>query len=163
LLFGPRWTTAGSALRVLTLIIPLRGLVLIISTVFFGLNRPREVAVGKTLEAIIFLTVLYPLIITFGLTGAAWAGVVAYGFACINRVLALRKVMPGIAVKLLRISLSTLAAAGAGLVIAGVSLTFLSSPLPRVIMGGLLSSVIPALVLLLIRADLRKWIIDWSY
>ena len=52
---------------------------------------------------------------------------------------------------------------GPGCSLRGVSLTFLSSPLPRVIMGGLLSTIIPALVLLLIRADLRKWIIDWSY
>lgn len=163
LLFGSRWTTAGSVLRVLALIIPLRGLVLIISTVFFGLNRPKQVAAGKTLEAIVFLAVLYPLIITFGVTGAAWAGVIAYAFACVNRVIALGEIIPGISSKLVRISLSTLAAAGAGLLIASVTLTFLSSPLPRVIMGGLLSSVIPALVLLLIRADLRKWIIDWSY
>jgi O-antigen/teichoic acid export membrane protein len=163
LLFSGRWRTAGSVLRVLALIIPLRGLVLIVSTVFFGLNRPKQVAVGKTLEAIVFLAVLYPLIITIGLTGAAWAGVITYAFACINRILALREIIPGIASKLLRISFSTLAAAAAGLLIGSASLTLLYSPLLRVVMGGLVASVIPALVMLLIRADLRKWIIDWSY
>lgn len=161
LLFGGRWTSAGTVLRVLALIIPLRGLTLIISTVFFALNRPKQVAVGKTLEAVVFLAVLYPLITAFGLTGAAWAGLIAYAFACVNRLVALNEIIPGISSKLFRISLSTLAAAGAGLLIAGVSLTFLTSPLPRVILGGLLSTIIPAVILLLIRADLRKWLIEW--
>jgi len=163
LLFGERWTSAGPALRVLTLIIPLRGLVLVVTTVFFGLNRPKHVAMGKMLEAVVFLALLYPLIINLGLTGAAWAGVIAYALACINRVLALREIIPGISSKLLRISGSTLIAAAAGVLIGGLSLNFLESQLPRVMVAGLLSSVIPALVLLLIRSDLRKWISDWSY
>lgn len=161
LLFGGRWTSAGTVLRVLALTIPLRGLALIMSTVFFGLNRPKQVAVGRTLEAVVFLAVLYPLITAFGLAGAAWAGVAAYAFACVNRLVALSEIIPGISSKLLRISLSSLAAAGAGLLIAGVSLTFLTSPLPRLILGGLLSTIIPAIILLLIRADLRKLLIEW--
>ncbi len=163
LLFGNRWTTAGTALRVLSLIIPFRGLVLIITTVFFGLNRPKQVATGKTLEAIVFLALLYPLIISMGLVGAAWAGVIAYAFAFVNRILALRNVIPGISMKLFRISLSTLMATGAGLLIGGGSLRFLSSLLPRVIIGGLVATIIPALVLLLIRGDLRRWIIEGAH
>ncbi len=161
LLFGSRWTSAGIVLRVLALIIPLRALTLIIATVFFALNRPKQVAVGKTLEAAVFLAVLYPLITAFGLTGAAWAGLIAYAFACINRLVALNEIIPGISLKLFRISLSTLAAAGAGLLIAGISLAFITSRLPRVILGGLLSTIVPAIILLLIRADLRKWLIEW--
>ena len=161
LLFGSRWISAGTVLRILALVIPLRGLTLIISTVLFALNRPKQLAVGKTLEAVVFLAVLYPLIMAFGLTGAAWAGVIAYAFACVNRLVALNQIIPGISSKLFRISLSTLAATGAGLLIAGVSLTFLTSPLPRVLVGGLLSTIIPAVILLLIRADLRKWLVEW--
>jgi len=161
LFFGGRWTSAGTVLRVLALVIPLRGLTLIIGTVFFGLNRPKQVAAGKTLEAVVFLAALYPLITAFGLTGAAWAGLIAYAFACVNRLVVLNEIIPGISSKLFRISLSSLAAAGAGLLIAGVSLTFLTSPLPRVILGGLLSTIIPPVILLLIRADLRKWLGEW--
>jgi O-antigen/teichoic acid export membrane protein len=158
LLFGPTWATSGSVLKVLSLIIPLRGLTLIVSTVFFGLNRPKQVAVGKILEASIFLALLYPLIVAIGLTGAAWAGIIAYAFACVNRVRALREIIPGIPSKLLKISLWSVAAAVAALLIANVALTFLDSALPRVIVGGLLSMVTPALFLLLTRTDLRKWI-----
>jgi lipopolysaccharide exporter len=161
LLFGGRWTRAGTVLRIMALVIPLRGLALIMSTVFFGLNRPKQVALGRTLEAIVFLTVLYPLITAFGLTGAAWAVVIAYAFACVNRLVALSQIIPGIGLKLFRISLTTLAAAAAGLLMAGFSLTFLTSPLPRVIFGGLLSTIIPPAILLLIRPDLRKWLSEW--
>jgi teichuronic acid exporter len=159
LLFGPTWAAAGSVLKVLSLIIPLRGLVLIISMVFFGLNRPKQVAVGKILEASVFLALLYPCIVAFGLTGAAWAGIFTYAFAGVNRVRALGEIIPGIPSKLVRISLSSVAAAGAALLIASVTLTFLDSAVPRLIVGGLISIVTPALFLFLIRADLRKWII----
>ena len=161
LLFGAKWTSAGAVLRVLALAIPLRGLTLIISTVITGLNRPKPVAVGKTLEAVVFLALLYPLITAFGLTGVAWAVVIVYVFACVNRLVALSEIVPGISSKLFPISLSTVAAAGTGLLIAGVSLSFLTSPLPRVILGGLLSTIIPPVILLVIRADLRKWLVEW--
>ncbi len=161
LLFGDRWTTAGIVLRVLALAIPLRGLAQIISTVFWGLNRPKEVAVGRILEAVVFLAVLYPLIKAFGLTGVGWSVVIAYAFACVNRLVALDKFIPGISSKLIRISFPALAAAGAGLLLASLGLTFFTSLLPRVIFGGLLSTIIPAVIMLLVRADLRKWVIEW--
>lgn len=161
LLFGARWTTAGQVLRVLALVIPLRGLSLIISNFFWGLNRPKDVAVGATLEAVLFLAALYPLIKAFGVTGAAWAGVIAYSIACVIRLITLSEIIPGISSKLFRISLSILAASMAGLLIAGFSLRFLTSPLPRVIVGGLLSSIIPTAILLLIKPDLRRWLIEW--
>jgi O-antigen/teichoic acid export membrane protein len=161
LLFGDKWTSAGKVLRVLALIIPLRALTLIIATVFFSLNKPKQVAVGRTLEAVVFLAVLYPLIITLGLAGAAWSGLIAYAFACVNRLVALNHIIPGIASRLFRISLPTIAAAGAGLLIASVGLTFLTSPLSRVILGGLLSTIIPIVILLLVRADLRAWLVEW--
>ncbi|HKR59034.1 MAG TPA: hypothetical protein VJS64_04820, partial [Pyrinomonadaceae bacterium] len=123
--------------------------------------RPKEVAVGRTLEALVFLAALYPLITAFGLIGVGWAGVIAYAFACVNRLVALNEIIPGILSKLFRISLSSLAAAGAGLLIASFSLTFLTAPLPRVMLGGFLSTVIPVMILLLVRADLRKWLIEW--
>jgi O-antigen/teichoic acid export membrane protein len=109
LLFGARWTTAGSVLRILALVIPLRGLTLITSTVFWSANRPRELAVVRTLDAVVFVAVLYPLISRFGLTGVAWAGVLAYAFACVNRTVALNKIIPGISAKLLRRLLAMLA------------------------------------------------------
>ena len=75
---------------------------LITSTVFWSVDRPRELAIVRSLDALVFVTVLYPLISRFGLPGVAWAGVIAYAFACVNRAIALNKVIPGISPKWLR-------------------------------------------------------------
>lgn len=158
LLFGGKWIAAGPALRVLSLIIPLRGLVLIISSLLFGLNRPKPVATGKALEAVIFLVLVFPLTKTFGSTGAAWAGVITYAFALVNRLFVLRSIVPDLSTKLIRVSFSTLIAGIAGLLIAAFGLSFLTSPLPRMLLGGLLATTIPPALLLLIRADLRQWV-----
>ena len=109
LLFGARWTTAGSVLRILALVIPLRGVTLISSTIFWSAKRPREVAILRTLDAAVFLIVLYPLITTIGLTGVAWAGLIMYAFACVNRAITVNKIIPGISFELLRSLLATLA------------------------------------------------------
>ena len=108
LLFGARWITAGSVLTILALVIPLRGLTLLASTVFWSANRPRALAIARTLEAIVFVAALYPLTSAFGLAGVAWAGFIAYAFACLNRVIALNKLIPGISSKLLRVLLPAL-------------------------------------------------------
>jgi lipopolysaccharide exporter len=102
LLFGARWTTAGSVLRILALVIPLRGLTLLASTIFWSANRAREIAILRTLDAVVFIVALYFLILRFGLPGVAWAVVIAYAFACVNRAIALDRIIPGISLKLLR-------------------------------------------------------------
>ncbi len=108
LLFGRRWTTAGSVLTILALVIPLRGLTLISSTVFWSANRPRALAIARTLDAIVFIAALYPLTSAFGLAGVAYAGFIAYAFASVNRVIAVNKIIPGISSKLLRVLLPAL-------------------------------------------------------
>lgn len=158
LLFGGRWTMAGQVLPILALIIPLRGLTLIISSVLFALNKPRQVASGKVLEAVVFLSILYPLLNAFGLVGAAWAGLIAYGLSSVTRLVALGRIIPGIGANLLRISISTFTAAAAGFVVAYFSLRFLAAPVTRLIIGGLLATTIPTLVLLLIRPHFRSWV-----
>jgi lipopolysaccharide exporter len=108
LLFGRRWTTAGSVLTILALVIPLRGLTLISSTVFWSANRPRALAIARTLDAVVFIAALYPLTSAFGLAGVAYAGFIAYAFASVNRVIAVNKIIPGISSKLLRVLLPAL-------------------------------------------------------
>jgi len=102
ILFGTRWTTAGSVLRILSLVIPLRALSLVSSTIFWSAKRPRDVAILRSLDAAVFLVALYPLISMAGLTGVAWAGLIMYGFACVTRAIAVHKIIPTITFKLLR-------------------------------------------------------------
>lgn len=161
LLFGGKWIDAGTVLQVLALTIPLRGLALLMSNVSVSLNKQKQTAVGRVLEAIVFLVLLYPLTKKLGLSGAAWAVVVTYVFACVNRAIALGKIMPGIHGKVVQISLASLTAAGTGILIGGFTLSLLTSPLLRVIVGGSVLAIIPALVLLTIRAELRTWLSEW--
>ena len=159
-LYGPKWSVAAPVLRVLSLIIPLRGLVLIINSFLVGLNRPRPVATGKVFEAALFLCLLFPMTRALGLTGAAWSGIIVYAFALINRIVILRRNMPGLENRLAWISLSALVAAGVGLFVADFGLSFLESLFPRILLGGLLATSAPAVLLLLMRADLRRWIVE---
>ncbi|HKY30462.1 MAG TPA: oligosaccharide flippase family protein [Pyrinomonadaceae bacterium] len=161
ILFGSRWTTAGTVLRILALVIPFRGFSLLVSSFFWGLNRPKLVAVATTLEALIFLAALYPLIKRFGLSGAAWAAVIAYGFGSIIRARALSQIIRGITTKLFQISLLIIAAAGTGLLIAWFSLRFVTAALPRVVIGGLLSTIIPLVILLYFKPEMRKSLAEW--
>ncbi len=160
LLFGEKWVSAAPVLRILSLLIPLRGLTLVVGSLFFGLNRPKPIATGKALEAVVFLLLIYPLTKAFGLTGAAWAGVVTYAFALVNRVFLAGGLIPGLSGKLVRVSLATLAASAIGLLIAAFGLSFLDSLIPRILFGGVFASTIPALILLLTRSDLRKWVVE---
>jgi len=161
LLFGSRWTTAATILPILALVIPLRGFSLLVSTFFWGLNRPKDVAVSTTLQGLVFLAALYPLITTFGLAGAAWAGVIAYGVGCVSHIRTLGQIIPGISVKLFQISLAIVGAAGTGLVIASLSLRFVTSPLPRVVFGGLLSTIIPPAIFFSFKPELRRSLVEW--
>ena len=161
LLFGDKWTDAGKVLPLLALVIPVRGLSLIVTTVFFAVNRHGQVAMARSAEALVFLAVIYPLVNAFGLAGAAWAGLIAYSFTLVNRLVGLRVIIPGIGSRLLNISLSTLVAAAAGLIVAEVALTFVSSPWARVLLGGLCSTTIPTASLLWFRPELRKWLVEW--
>ncbi len=161
LLFGGRWANAGKVLPLLALIIPFRGLTIIVSTLFLALNKPGQVAIGKTLEAIIFVSILYPLVNSFGLVGAAGAGLIAYGISFVTRIHALEALIPGITPKLVRISVLTMIAAGSGFFVAAFCLGLLSAPLPRLVCGGLLTSAIPSGILLLIRRDFRKTVVQW--
>lgn len=162
-LYGSKWAVAAPVLRVLSLIIPLRGLVLIINSFWFGLNRPRPVATGKIFEAVLFLLLLYPMTRAFGLTGAAWAGVIVYAVALVNRFVVLRHTMPGLGNRVVWIFVSAFVAAAAGLFLAAVGLSFFESMLPRILLGGLLATSAPAALLLLMRADLRKWIVETAH
>lgn len=158
LLFGSKWTTAGTVLRILALVIPLRAFSLLVSAFFWGLNRPKDEAVCKTLEALVFLAALYPFIRTFGLPGAAWAGMIAYGFGGVTRMRTLSQIIPGISTRLFQISVSIVAAAVTGLLIAWLSLRFITSPLPRVVFGGLVSMILPPLILLTLKPEWRRWL-----
>ena len=161
LFFGRKWSTAGYVLRILALVIPLRGLSLIASAVFWGMNRPKYVAVGTTIEAIVFVTALYPFMKALGLIGAAWALMIAYAVGCVIRLVAANMILPGISSKLIRNLLFILVAGAIGLVAGQFGLRFVSQPLSRLVTAGVAATVVPALIVFSFKPEWRKWLIEW--
>ena len=161
LFFGSKWTSAGIVLRILALVIPLRGLSLITSAVLLGMNRLKYVALATTTEAVVFVAILYPLMRSLGLIGAAWAGMIAYAVGCVTRLVAANIIIPGIAAKLVRNLLFILVAGAIGLVAGEFSLQFLSEPVSRVITAGAVATVIPSLIVFSFKSEWRKWLIEW--
>ena len=157
-LFGNKWSAAAPALRILALIVPLRGAVLIISNLFFGIDRWAPVAIGKTVEAIIFLGIIYPLTASLGLTGAAWTGVIVYALALVNRFIALEKIAPGAASKLVRVSLCLFAGGAGGFLAGWGALQMLDSIAVRLLLGGFISAIVPVVISVAVEGDLRKWV-----
>lgn len=157
-LFGNKWSAAAPALRILALIVPLRGAVLIISNLFFGIDRWAPVAIGKTVEAIVFLGVIYPLTASLGLTGAAWTGVIVYALALVNRFIALEKIAPDAASKLVRVSLCLFAGGAGGFLAGWGALQVVDSIAVRLLLGGFISAIVPGVISVAVERDLRKWV-----
>jgi O-antigen/teichoic acid export membrane protein len=153
-LYGEKWVAAGVALRILSLVGLTRGLVVIISGLHMGVNKPRQVALGKILEAVLFLLLLYPLTSRYGAVGAAWAGVVTYLFALLNRLLSVRRLIPGaFGMTLLNISAS-LASGVCGAIAGTLCLSFIEGSWLRLAVGGLISTALSAALLCRLMPDL---------
>lgn len=161
LFFGRKWSTAGYVLRILALVIPLRGLSLIASAVLWGMNKPKHVAFGTTIEAIVFVAALYPFMKALGLIGAAWALMMAYAVGCVSRLVAANMIIPGISSKLIRNLLFILVAGAIGLVAGQFGLRFVSQPLSRLVTAGVAATVVPASIAFSFKPEWRKWLIEW--
>ena len=124
------------------------------------MKGPRPEATAKIWEAIIFLILLYPMTVRYGLLGAAWVGACVYIISIINRFRLLRKFTPGAARRLPRILLTTLLAGAAGVGAGALVLTFIDGSLVRLAVGGLISTSVTALVLLFLLLSLRSELIQ---
>lgn len=123
-MFGERWALAGTALKVLSVLGFVRGLVLVASSLLLGTDRPELVARGKLLEAALFVAVIYPLVLLLGVTGAAWTGVIVYSLALVMRLRLLDVAVPETARTAGRVVLTAIACG-----LCGIGLgTFASAP-----------------------------------
>jgi O-antigen/teichoic acid export membrane protein len=146
-LYGGKWAAAGAVFGLLSLVGLTRAVSVIISTLLFGMNKPREVAVGKAVEAAVFLLLVYPLTSRFGVAGAAYAGLVSYLLALLNRLLFIRRLMPSAFDGASRIILAS-AVAGAVAAAAGrLVLNFVAGDWARLLAGGAVATLTGALLL----------------
>ena len=146
-LYGGKWAAAGAVFGLLSLVGLIRAVSVVVSSLLLGMNRPRAVAVGKTIEAVAFLALLYPLTSRFGLKGAAYAGVISYLLALLNRLLFIRRLMPvvfaGASRIILASAVSLVGAAAAG----RLMLNFVAGDWARLVAGGAASTLASALLL----------------
>jgi O-antigen/teichoic acid export membrane protein len=154
-LYGAKWAAAGVALRILSLVGMTRGLVVIISGLHMGVNKPRQVALGKILEAVVFLSLLYPLTSRYGALGAAWAGVVTYLLALLNRLLSIRQLLHRAFGKALTIVFTSLASGACGALAGALMLSVAKGNWLRLVAGGLASMVVSAALLYRLTPCLR--------
>lgn len=146
-LYGPKWTTAGAVVGILSIVGLIRALSVIVSALFLGLNKPRAVAVGKVIEAVAFLLLVYPLTLRYGVMGAAYAGVISYFLALLNRLVLIRRLMPAVFNSasriILGVAISGACAAGVGRLV----LNFVAGDWQRLLIVGAVSTGACALLL----------------
>jgi O-antigen/teichoic acid export membrane protein len=158
-LYGAKWAAAAPVLRILMFVAFCRGLLQVVAPLLMSVKGPRPEATAKTWEAIIFVILLYPMTVNYGLTGAAWVGSFVYVITLINRFRLLREFTPAAALRLPRIIWSTLFAGAIGVGSGALVLMFLEGVIVRLAVGGLVSTSVTALVLLLLLPALRSELI----
>jgi lipopolysaccharide exporter len=78
LFLGHRWLPMAGVLQILCLLGLFRGLSNIIAPLHLAINRPEIQSLNKTVELVVFLVLIYPFTIRWGLIGASWAVTVVY-------------------------------------------------------------------------------------
>ncbi|HZS05386.1 MAG TPA: oligosaccharide flippase family protein [Blastocatellia bacterium] len=155
-LYGAKWAAAGELLRILALVGFSRGHLNLISPFLVSRCGYAPEARAKTLEAVVFLTLLYPLTVRFGAQGAAWAGTVVYLFTMLNRLRLVRSLSPSVFRQVMKILSVVLFAGVTGLAAGLLVKTGIQSALLRLICGGAASALIMSAITLRLLPDLRR-------
>jgi PST family polysaccharide transporter len=155
-LYGRKWAAAAGVLRVLSLVGLTRGIVVIISYLHLGLRKPKQVAAGKVVEAVVFLALLYPFILRWGVMGAAYAAGITYLVALFNRLLSVRQLIPFAFGRAVMIILASIASGGCGAIAGWLILKVVVGDWPRLIAGGTVSMALGSVLLYWLTPGLRN-------
>lgn len=156
MLYGEKWAVAGPLLRVLVLVGLFRGLAHILSPLIIGMNLPKLDARAKVLEAVVLLSLLYPMVISYGLSGAAWAGVIAYLIAFLTRVWFVKEILPQAFGRILTTLIAVFFSGLLAVTTAAMILTFLDEVAAKLVVGTAIVTTLTLLTMLSLRHDLRK-------
>jgi lipopolysaccharide exporter len=155
LLYGEKWAAAGPLLQILMLMGFGRGLLQLVGPLLMGLNRPDLEARSKVLEGVFFLCVLFPLTLSFGPQGAAWAGVLVALLSCLVRFSYARSLVPKAFAQVPAIVLSSVLTGLGGALAGAGAISGTDSILARCALGGVVSLCATALLLWLFKPALR--------
>lgn len=154
-LYGSRWATAGTILRILALLVFCKGHAILVSPLIISLRGLAPDVKIKLFEAAIFLALLYPLTSRYGAMGAAWAGAIAFFVMMINRLRVAASLLPNISSSLLRTVLSAMVASALGVALGKLALQTVESVPARLLLGGSVIAVVVTGVKLVLSPQLR--------
>ncbi len=109
ILYGAKWSEAIFPMRLLLIAGFFAGLLSLFSAFFVGLDRAGLESKGKVWDALLFLALLGPLTIYFGVGGAALTGIIAWSGAAIWRWKWANDLAPGALMRLPYLLVSALA------------------------------------------------------
>ncbi len=142
LFYGAQWRDAGTALRVLSLLVFCRGHAALITPLIRNARGMASEARIKVVEAGIFLALLYPFTSRYGAAGAAGVGSIAYLVTMINRVRFAQRLLPQSSKSILSILLSAAAATGLGVVLGASAIFAIDGVVVRLLLGGGVVSIV---------------------
>jgi len=154
-LYGTKWATAGTILRILALFVFCKGHATLVSPLVISMRGLAPDAKIKLLEAAIFLALLYPLTSRYGAVGAASAGAVAFFITMINRLLVASSLLPNISKTLLRTVLSSAVACALGIALGALAIPRVEGVLGRLLLGGAAIAIVVSGVMLVLSPHLR--------
>ncbi len=156
LLYGAKWATAGTILRILSLLVFCRGYSVLISPLLVSIRGVAPDAKIKLLEVALFLALLYPLTSRFGAQGAAWAGAIAFFVTMVNRVYFATMLLPDIAKTIRRTILYSMVATAVGIALGTLAVMKIEKVAARLLLGGTLITLVVSMMMFMLLPTLRK-------
>jgi PST family polysaccharide transporter len=154
-LYGGKWATAGTILRILALLVFFKGHAILVSPLVISLRGIAPDTKIKLFEAAIFLALLYPLTSRYGAVGAAWAGAIAFFVMMINRLRVAASLLPNISGSLLRTIFAAIVACVLGIVLGKLAIRSVESVPARLLVGGVAIAVVVTGAMLVLSRELR--------
>jgi O-antigen/teichoic acid export membrane protein len=148
LLYGSKWAAAAPVLRVLALLGFFRGYLQIVSPLIISLKGLAPETLPKVIETTIFLSILLPLTLKYGVVGAAWAGVIVYFITIVIRFRLASALAPKTIRKCLQVFLLTVMSGITGAGAGALVMTMTSEPLARFLAGGFASVIVTVGIML---------------
>jgi O-antigen/teichoic acid export membrane protein len=102
---GDQWLPMVPVLKILSLLGLFRALTKVFSPILLAVNRPEIQSRNKTIELFLFLLLVYPFTIKWGLIGASWAVTTVYIVGAIVSSISCASVVPMFFTILLKSSL----------------------------------------------------------
>ena len=154
-LYGSKWAAAGIILRILALLVFFKGHAILVSPLIVSIRGIGPDAKIKLFEAAIFLLLLYPFTSRYGSRGAAWAGAAAFFVVMINRLRVAAWLLPNVAGRLVRITLSAPIACALAITAGTFAIETIESVVGRLVLGGSVIAAVVASVMPIMSPELR--------